>query len=256
MAGGTLAGLPLDPPARRGPLLLGADLGRAVGLVLLSPLAKGPGFGATVPGFWVMAAMLAWAVHLRWVGGVVAAVALAAADVALRDVWTQSIYGNVFLLLIGGPVVGYLSGLLQQLAADRDRAERSAAVAAERARLARAVHDGVLQVLALVQRRAGELGPDGAELARVAGEQEQGLRTLIRAQDSLAERVAGTADLVEPLVRLGARAGVEVSAPAGAVVLDADRVTELTAVVDGLPGQRDASRRPRRARLGAAGGPR
>ena len=38
------------------------------------------------------------------------------------------------------------------------RAERAAAAAEERARLARAVHDGVLQVLALVQRRGAELG--------------------------------------------------------------------------------------------------
>ena len=60
------------------------------------------------------------------------------------------------------------------MAAERDRAERAAAAAAERARLARVVHDGVLQVLALVQRRGAELGGDAAELGRLAGEQEAG----------------------------------------------------------------------------------
>ena len=48
------------------------------------------------------------------------------------------------------------------MAVERDQALRAAAVAQERARLARAVHDGVLQVLALVQRRGGELGGDSA----------------------------------------------------------------------------------------------
>ena len=80
-------------------------------------------------------------------------------------------------------MVGFLSGLLQQMAAQRDRAERAAAAAEERQRLARVVHDGVLQVLALVQRRAPELGPTGVELGRLAGEQEVRLRGLVQ-QDS------------------------------------------------------------------------
>ena len=74
-----------------------------------------------------------------------------------------------------------------------------AAAAAERARLARAVHDGVLQVLALVQRRGTELGGDLAELGRVAGEQEMRLRSLIRQQDSLTAPAPGAAGAVADL---------------------------------------------------------
>ena len=73
-------------------------------------------------------------------------------------------------------------------------AERTAATEAERARLARAVHDGVLQVLALVQRRGGELGGEAGELGRLAGEQEIRLRALIRAQDSVVAPAFGDAD--------------------------------------------------------------
>lgn len=252
-------------PQRRGPLLLGTDLLVALAMLVASPLVKGPEFNATVPGFWVMAALLAWAAHYRWIGGLAAGLVLATVDLLLRDGWNQSNYGNAFLLVIGGPVVGYLAALLEQMAEQRDRAERAAAGAAERARLARAVHDGVLQVLAMVQRRGSELGGDGAELARLAGEQEAQLRALIRAEGTLNGPVApaadtggtqgastgaslaasrgprraraapqhqpATADLADRLARLGARRGVEVATPGSAVSLPAGAVEELEAVV-------------------------
>jgi signal transduction histidine kinase len=164
---------------RRTPLLLGLDLALAVGALAVTPLVKGEGFHASVPGFWVMGALLAWAVHWRWRGGLVASVSLVLADALTRDHVTQGNIGNEFLLLIGGPIVGFLCAELQRSATEREAAERSAAADRERVRLGRAVHDGVLQVLALVQREGGELG-------RLAGEQEGALRSLIRQQDMLA----------------------------------------------------------------------
>jgi signal transduction histidine kinase len=131
-------------PSRRGVLPLSLDLAVAVALLALTPVVQGGGFEATVPGFWVVGALLAWAVRFHWVGGLVAGTVLCAVDVLVRDDLDQANYGNLFLLLIGGPIVGFLAESLQQMAAERDRAERTAAAAAERARLARAVHDGVL----------------------------------------------------------------------------------------------------------------
>lgn len=154
--------------------LLVVDLLVAVGALLSSPLLKGEDFRATVPGFWVVGALMAWAVHWRWPGGLVASVALCAADLAVRSQVTQANYGNVFLLMVGGPIVGYLVGSLQEMATERDRAERDAAAAAERARLARAVHDGVLQVLALVQRRGPELGPRAPSSVGWRGSRKRG----------------------------------------------------------------------------------
>ena len=168
----------LEPARRRPPLLL-ADLAVAVALIALSPVVKGAGFSATIPGFWVMGPLLAWAVHWRWVGGLVAGVVLSVVDLSVRQDVAQANYANAFLLVLGGTIVGFLVESLQLMAAERDRAQRSAAAAVERARLARAVHDGVLQVLALVQRRGAELGGEAAELGRLAGEQEATLRALV-----------------------------------------------------------------------------
>lgn len=213
--------------------LLVVDLVVAVGALLSSPLLKGEDFRATVPGFWVVGALMAWAVHWRWPGGLVASVALCAADLAVRSQVTQATYGNVFLLMVGGPIVGYLVGSLQEMATERDRAERDAAAAAERARLARAVHDGVLQVLALVQRRGPELGPQGAELGRLAGEQEAGLRALIRRQDAPRPAATADVDLGAALVALEQRHAprVSVAAPGDPVPLAAHPAAELVAAV-------------------------
>ena len=219
-----------DDRRRRTPLLLVADLGVALAAVLLSPLLKGDGLSATVPAFWVMGALMAWAIHWRWLGGLAAGVGITVSDLSIREHVTQANYGNAFLLLVGGPIVGFMVESLQRMAAERDRAQRESAAAAERARLARAVHDGVLQVLGLVQRRGAELGGDAAELGRLAGQQEVALRTLIREQDQVASGAAGHTDLAAALVHLELRPGVDV-VTSGAVELPADVASELVAVV-------------------------
>jgi signal transduction histidine kinase len=216
-------------PRRRTYLLLAADLAIAVALLVVTPWVKGPGFNATVPGFWIMGALLAWSIQYRWLGGLVAGVLLAAVDLSLRQGVDQSDYGNAFLLVIGGPIVGFMCASLQQMATDREVAERSAAMASERARLARAVHDGVLQVLALVQRRGRELGGEAAELARLAGEQERQLRGLIRAQEAATTRSPDTVELVGELNRLERSGNVTVSTPAFPVELPATTARELLA---------------------------
>jgi signal transduction histidine kinase len=219
-----------DDRHRRTPLLLVVDLATAVAAVLVSPVLKGSGFSATVPAYWVIGALMAWAIHWRWLGGLAAGLCLTVADLSVRDHVVQANYGNAFLLLVGGPIVGFMVESLQRMAAERDRAQREAVAAAERARLARAVHDGVLQVLGLVQRRGRDLGGDAAELGRLAGEQEVALRTLIRAQDQVRDGAAGPTDLAAALVHLESRPGVQV-VTAGEVELPASVAAELVAVV-------------------------
>jgi signal transduction histidine kinase len=217
------------PGLRRLPLLV-TDLVVAVAAILVSPLAKGAELDSTLPGFWVMGAVLAWAIRGQWTGGLLASLVVSAADVAVRTDLDQTNYGNIFLLLIGGPVVGYTSGLLKEMAAARDRAEHEAAAARERARLARVVHDGVLQVLALVQRRGRELGGEAAELGRLAGEQEVALRALVQSDQPSQVDAEGDTDLARALTALNS-GRVSVSVPGSPVELPPEQVAEVVAAV-------------------------
>jgi signal transduction histidine kinase len=178
-----------------------------------------------------MGVVLAWAILWGWVGGLVAAVAVSLADLAVRGYLTQQVYGNIFLLVLGGAIVGFLSSLLQRTARERDLAERTAASAAERERLARVVHDGVLQALALVQRRAPELGAEGVELGKLAGEQEVRLRSLVQ-QGSLNRAAAvGDQDLAQRLSALQTQQ-VHVAVPGTPATLPAGTANEVVAAVE------------------------
>jgi len=186
---------------------------------------------ATLPGFWVMGVVLAWAILWGWAGGSVAAVVVSVADLSVREEFTQQVYGYIFLLVLGGAIVGFLSGLLQQTARERDLAERSAAAAAERERLARVVHDGVLQALALVQRRAPELGAEGAELGQLAGEQEVRLRSLVQQGSPDPTTPMGDQDLAQQLSALQTQL-VHVAVPGTPATLPAGAAAEVMAAVE------------------------
>ncbi|PKH44088.1 Signal transduction histidine kinase [Nocardioides alpinus] len=219
--------------ARRTSVLLVADLAIAVAAMAVTPWVKSPDFNATIPGYWVMGALLAWAIHWHWKGGLVAAVALAVTDLLPRSQVDQGNYGNVFLVLIGGPIVGFMCESLQRMARERDAAEHAAAAAEERTRLARAVHDGVLQVLTMTQRRGAAAGGEWADLGRLAGEQERSLRSLIRQQDTVPTAAGGQVDLAGALEAMATAhpVRVEVATPGGAVLVDVRVATETVAAV-------------------------
>jgi signal transduction histidine kinase len=224
-----------DSPARRGVPLLVADLAVTALTLLSTPYVQSEEMlarhASTMPSFWVMSPVLAWAVLKGWPGGVGSALLMSLLDLSVRTNRNGTTWGNIFLLLLAGAIVGYSASLMREATEARAEAERLAASLAERARLARAVHDGVLQVLALVQRRGRELGGEAGELGRLAGEQETALRALVQGSAAAPRSGAvGTVDLGEALGRLQSPT-VTVSAPAGPVRLPASVAEELVSVV-------------------------
>ena len=119
--------------------------------------------------------MLAFAIRGGWPAGLGRGAAWsAAADLVHRGALTVPTANNIVLLVLAGAVVGYAVDLARRGEAALARALAvSGRDATERERLSRDIHDGVLQVLALVGRRGRELGGEAAELGRLAAEQEQ-----------------------------------------------------------------------------------
>ena len=218
---------------RRTTSLVVADVAVAAGMVLatlgVETAARIDNGAPTLPAAWSAAAVLACAVAGGWRGGGLAAVAVSAADGVERGAITEHTFNGVVLLLFAGLVGGYLVDLA--IAAERavaTAARREAAVA-ERERLARQIHDSVLQVLALVSRRGAGAGGQLGELAQLAGEQERALRALVSAPPAEPDE-QGEVDLrslVEPL----SAERVVVSCPATEVRLPAGVAHEVAAAV-------------------------
>jgi signal transduction histidine kinase len=189
---------------------------------------------STMPSFWVVASVLAWAAGRHWAQAVGAAVLVSITDLSVRTDLGGNTWGNLFLLVLAAGVVGWTAQVLREAVEMRAAAERAAAVQEERTRLARAVHDGVLQVLAMVQRQGAAAGGDLAALSRVAGEQEAALRALVqydaRVLAPATQPSGGETDLMAALARLHS-GRVTVAGPGEPVLLPASEAAELVAVV-------------------------
>jgi signal transduction histidine kinase len=216
---------------RRTAVLLTADLVVTAGLLLSTYALQYPHVlrTGTVPvtATWVAGPVLVWAVRYGRVAGAVVAVILSACDFALRH-WTFVVPPNgEVLMLLAGVVVGHVARLAAGLEAERQHADRAEAASRERERLARDIHDSVLQVLAMVARRGLEAGGEAAELGRLAGQQEAALRALIGVESATE---SGDVDLSALLVSF-ATDWVTVSAPAGPVLINGKAAEEVTAAV-------------------------
>src|SRR5262249_56845414 len=133
------------------------------------------------------------------------------------------------ILLMAAVLVGYISTLMTRAEQALQRATELEAASRERDRLARSIHDSVLQVLAMVQRRGNEAGGEAAEIGRLAGEQEAALRALVT-DDGPALPQSGQLDLSAHLTR-ETSALVSVIAPADPVLLNEWAVNETSAAV-------------------------
>jgi signal transduction histidine kinase len=225
-------------PHHRAAWLHIADLAVTVATILATLLvesrARLDGGEFTVPTVWAASVVLAWALRWEVIGGLLATLGLAAADLVVDAGHpTQLTIHNIVLVLLAGIVVGYVAEVLRRVERMMAEALREQGAVLERARLARQIHDGVLQVLALVRRRGAELGGEAGQLAELAGEQEVALRSLIISDGRLARAAEGGTqpDLAAVLGPFAASPSVQLVAPAHPVRLDFDVAAELAAAV-------------------------
>jgi len=239
---------------------VGFDLALSVGLVLISGIVvpdnsvvQGRPFFATG---YPLSAPLFWGASRGIGGGLAAGLAVGVAHIATRplngvpfdrltDVQVQNMTGAFLNYVVAGVAIGVISRVLvrsaeavaqasEQLIAERERAARLA----EREKLARQIHDSVLQALALVHKRGRELAARGAvppeevaRLAELAGAQEAELRSLIlRDPEQAPTGSASLRDLLETSARQVDGVPVTVSA-VGPMWMPRVRADELNAAV-------------------------
>ncbi|RST03432.1 sensor histidine kinase [Streptomyces sp. WAC07149] len=233
-----------------------ADLAVALTGILLTPLAdthqRITEGGPTLPSIWTAGSVLAFALKGGWRWAGFASTFVAAANLVIHGGDpTRDTLHNVLLVWVASIAIGYVVEVARASEATLARALEIEAATRERERLARDIHDGVLQVLAMVQRRGTELGGEAAELGRMAGEQEVALRTLVSSglvqpsrvsRDGSLGALVDTYEVEEPGAEeaeldlrslLAPHAGSRVSfaEPGSPVVLPAPAARELAAAV-------------------------
>jgi signal transduction histidine kinase len=219
---------------RRWPAIV-ADLAVCLALTVFSSWVQtyqqSHGGSVTLTTTWTAAPMLGAAVRGGPWAGAAAAAVLGAGAVVTRRALTLDTIGSVVLLFLAGTVSGYVVRLAVRAERQLAAAVRLEAATRERERLARGIHDGVLQVLTLVQRRGTEIGGEAGELARLAAEQEIALRGLVAAPSLAgAETDGGPVDLCG-LLASERSSHVTLSTPATPVPLDPHTARELAAAV-------------------------
>ncbi|MFJ6853350.1 MacS family sensor histidine kinase [Streptomyces sp. NPDC091271] len=231
---------------------LGLDLTVALTGILLTPLADFDAQhmdGPTLPSIWTAGSVLAFALKGGWRWAAFASTLVAAANIVERGEPSEDTFHNVLLVWVASIAIGYVVEVARASERTLARALEIEAATRERERLARDIHDSVLQVLAMVQRRGTALGGEAAELGRMAGEQEVALRTLVSSglvpttrvsEDSaegavvraveIDEEESAEADL-RALLAPHAGSRVTFAEPGAPVVLAAEAARELAAAV-------------------------
>jgi signal transduction histidine kinase len=208
-----------------------ADVVVTCGLMLTSPWilshAQLTGVDPLITTVWVAGVPAAAGTRFGGSGGMLAGVLVGATTGLARQSFTLDVARDSVLLVATGLLIGMSATAARKSAAVLAEALRTEAATAERERLARSIHDSVLQVLARVRRRGAELGGEAAELATLAGEQEIALRALVTTEPERTGR--GEADLRAALQLLSSPR-VQVATPAGEVSLPVRTTAELLAV--------------------------
>ncbi|WP_228799856.1 MacS family sensor histidine kinase [Nocardia farcinica] len=163
---------------------------------------------------WAANAVISAAILRGWGLGIASGLLISAVIITVREQWGQDVWTDATapVLVSVGLALGLAADTARRAQDQLRRAVRLTAAAEERERLAREVHDGVLQVLSYIKRRGAEIGGPTEELAQRAGEQEVALRVLISEQGGREDAGGSEVDL-RPLLTAHATPTVFVSTP-------------------------------------------
>lgn len=180
---------------------------------------------------WATNATISAAILLGPVAGMTIGLLVTASNAVLKGYVSVDVGRNatVVIELAVGLAIGMAAQTARRAHTELQRAARLAASLEERERLSREVHDGAIQVLALVARRGREIGGPTTELAELAGEQERVLRRWVSAAGAPVPEGLEI-DLVT-LLRDRAADRVSVSLPPEPVMLSAEVAREVDAAV-------------------------
>ncbi|QUR68363.1 MacS family sensor histidine kinase [Mycobacterium spongiae] len=180
---------------------------------------------------WATNATISAALQFGPAGGMLTGVVVTAANEAVTGYVNVNLGRDATMIieLAVGLAVGMAARTARRAHDDLQRAAQLSAALKERERLSRQVHDGVIQVLALVAKRGREIGGAASQLSELAGEQERALRRWVTATD-FDDEAAQTVDM-GTLLRRRACDRVSLSLPGTPVALDRDVATELDAAV-------------------------
>jgi signal transduction histidine kinase len=181
---------------------------------------------------WASNATISAALQFGPAGGMPAAVVVTAASAFVKGYVSLNFGRNatVIIELALGLAVGMAVQTARRAHDDLQRAARLSAANEERERLSRHVHDGAIQVLALVARRGREIGGAAVVLADLAGEQERALRRLVSSAGFVVDLDTAETDLRALLTRR-ANDRVSMSLPVTPVMLARGAAAELDAAI-------------------------
>jgi signal transduction histidine kinase len=197
-----------------------------------TPLSATTG-DTTIPGVWQNVPVVAIALILGWRGGLIASLVITAVMIAQVGQFDSEPLSNAGLIVMLGTCLGFGADVARTEQAELRRVLAKQAEVAERDRLARVVHDGVLQALAFIHRRGRDIGGESARLGMIAAEQELRLRALVIGMPlpELEVAIAGPVDLRRAL-DAAVTDTATVVASADPVELDSAKAQEVVAAVE------------------------
>ncbi len=181
---------------------------------------------------WASNPTISAAIQFGPVGGVATGLVVMATNFAVKNYFSLNLGHNATIIieLAIGMAIGLAAQTARRAHDELQRAAQLSAAVNERERLSREVHDGAIQVLALIAKRGHEIGGATSGLADLAGEQERALRRWVASIGIEQDGDRSTID-VRSLLRGRESDRVSVSLPPTPVPLPRPVAADLDAAV-------------------------